>query len=413
MDKEIILSAMAKINHHYQKLVGNYLFPEIEKRVEALKLQTPDAPLLNLGIGDATTPLAPNVIEALTAASLEMGDKKTFRGYGPSEGYLFLRQLIAQVDYKGNFSPDEIFISDGANSDIANLQEIFSVDNKVAIPDPAYPVYVDINVMAGRTRPLLKTGRFGGITYLPCNEENGFQPQPPVTHVDLIYLCSPSNPTGLAMDKELLTRWVKYAKENEAVIVFDGAYEAFITSDAPRSIYEIPGAKEVAIEVRSFSKSAGFTGLRCSYTVIPHQLKVRDAGAIHSLNHFWKRRVDTKSNGVSYPIQKAAAALYTPQGQKSIQETVKSYNERARFLRDGLRHLGYTVYGGIDSPYIWCKTPPKVTSWEFFDFLLENAHIVSIPGIGFGQEGDGFIRFSAFAEREAIAESLTRFKNLA
>lgn len=413
MDKQIILSPMAKINHHYQKLVGNYLFPEIEKRVEALKKKQPTASLLNLGVGDVTTPLAPHVIDALTAASKEMGDKKTFRGYGPSEGYLFLRELISQVDYQGKFSPDEIFISDGANSDIANLQEIFSIDNKVAIPDPAYPVYVDINVMAGRTRPLLKTGRFGGITYLVCNEANGFQPQPPSTHVDLVYLCSPNNPTGLAMDRDLLTRWVKYAKEHEAVILFDGAYEAFITSDAPRSIYEIEGAKEVAIEVRSFSKSAGFTGLRCSYTVVPHSLKVRDAGSIHSLNAFWKRRVDTKSNGVSYPVQKGAAALYTPEGQKRIRETVKSYNERALFLRDGLKQLGYTVYGGIDSPYIWCKTPPKVSSWEFFDFLLENAQIISIPGVGFGQEGNQYIRFSAFAEKEAITESLIRFKNLA
>jgi LL-diaminopimelate aminotransferase len=403
---------MAKLNHHYQKLAGAYLFPEIEKRIEALKQKQPHASLLNLGVGDATVPLSPAVISALTAASKEMGDKKTFRGYGPSEGYLFLRQAIASTDYK-DISPDEIFISDGANSDIANLQEIFSTENRIAVPDPAYPVYVDINVMAGRTRPLLKTGRYGGITYLPCTEKNDFQPQPPDGHVDIIYLCSPHNPTGIAMDKALLTSWVQYAKEHQAVILFDGAYEAFITSGAPRSIYEIEGAKEVAIEVRSFSKSAGFTGLRCSYTVIPHQLKMRDAGAIHSLNALWRRRIETKSNGVSYPIQKAAAALYTPEGQKETRETVRSYSARAKLLRTGLEKLGYTVYGGIDSPFIWCKTPPKISSWEFFDFLLQNAHIAAIPGLGFGQEGDGYIRFSAFAELAAITESLQRFKKLA
>lgn len=402
---------MAKLNHHYQKLAGNYLFPEIEKRVALLKEKNSNAHLLNLGVGDVTTPLFPSVIAALIEASKEMGEK--VRGYGPSEGYLFLREAIAKHEYQNKFSADEIFISDGANTDIANLQEIFCTDNKIAIPDPAYPVYVDTNVMAGRTRPLMKTGRYGGIVYLPCEEKNGFQPQPPNGHVDLIYLCSPHNPTGLAMDRELLTRWVKYAKEQQAVIIFDGAYEAFVTSDAPRSIYEIEGAKEVAIEVRSYSKSAGFTGLRCSYTVVPHALKVRDAGAIHSLHSLWKRRVETKSNGVSYPIQRAAAALYTPAGQKETKEAVQKYLERAKYLRDGLRKLGYTVYGGIDSPYIWCKTPPKISSWQFFDFLLQNIHVVTIPGLGFGQEGDGFIRFSAFAEKAVIEECLSRFQKLA
>lgn len=412
MNKEIILSSMTKLNLNYHKLSGSYLFPEIEKRVEALKQKQPNASILNLGVGDVTQPLFPNVIAALTAASAEMGDKKTFHGYGPSEGYLFLRKAIAEHEYK-NISPDEIFISDGANSDIANLQEIFSVDNRVAILDPAYPVYVDTNVMAGRTRPLLKTGRYGGITYLSCTEENGFQPQPPDSHVDLVYLCSPNNPTGIAMDRNLLSRWVDYAKKHEAVILFDGAYEAFITSGAPRSIYEIEGAKEVAIEIRSFSKSAGFTGLRCSYTVVPHALKVRDAGGIHSVHDLWKRRVETKYNGAPYPVQRAAEALYTPVGQKAIRDTVKSYNERAKFLLDGLKKLGYPVYGGIDSPYIWCKTPPKVTSWEFFDFILNHAHVVTLPGVGFGIDGEGYIRLSAFAEPQAIAETLNRFKNLA
>lgn len=412
MDKEIILVPMTKLNLHYQKLSGEYLFPEIEKRVEALKKNLPNAPILNLGVGDVTHPIFPNVIAALSNAVKEMGEKKTFRGYGPSEGYLFLRKAIAEHDYQ-NISPDEIFISDGANTDLANLQEIFSVENRVAILDPAYPVYVDSNVMAGRTRSFLKTGRYGGITYLPCTEENGFQPEPPQSHTDLIYLCSPNNPTGVAITREVLTRWVQYAKEHEAVILFDGAYEAFITSGAPRSIYEIPGAKEVAIEVRSFSKAAGFTGLRCSYTVVPHELKVRDAGALHSLNALWKRRVETKTNGVSYPIQRAAEAIYTPEGQKALQETVRSYSERARFLLEGLKKLGYPVYGGIDAPYIWCKTPPKINSWDFFDFILKNAHIVTLPGLGFGPSGDGYVRLSAFAEPAAIAETINRFKLLA
>lgn len=403
---------MAKLNHHYQKLSDQYLFTEIEKRVAGIKQKNPTAPLLNLGIGDATTPLFSPVISALETASKEMGDAKTFRGYGPSAGYEFLRKAIAENEYT-NISADEIFISDGANTDLSNLQEIFSIDNKVAIQDPSYPVYVDINVMAGRTRPLLKTGGYGGIVYLPCTKENEFQPQPPNSHVDLIYLCSPNNPTGVAMDRELLTRWVKYAKEHQAVIFFDGAYEAFITSDAPRSIYEIEGAKEVAIEVRTFSKSAGFTGLRCSYTVVPKALKLHDAGAVHSLHALWTRRVETKSNGVSYPIQKAAAALYTEEGKKALKGAIRSYGERALQLKQGLKALGYTVYGGVDSPYIWCKTPPKVGSWEFFDFLLENIQVVSVPGIGFGRSGDGYIRFSAFAKESAIEESLQRFRGLA
>lgn len=410
--KHIILLRMAKLNHHFQKLSDTYLFPEIDKRVAALKEKHPLIPLLNLGIGDVTRPLFPNVIEALLKASAEMGEMTTFRGYGPSEGYEFLRRAIAENDYQ-DIDPDEIFISDGINSDISNIQEIFSVDNRVAIIDPAYPVYVDINVMAGRTRPLLKTGGYGGITYLSCTEENGFQPEPPNAHVDLVYLCSPNNPTGVAMNRDLLTRWVQYAKEHEAVILYDAAYEAFITSGAPRSIYEIEGAKECAIEFRSFSKSAGFTGLRCSYTVIPHALKVRDAGRIQSLHSLWKRRVDTKSNGVSYPIQRAAEALYTPVGKVALKESVASYNQRAKTLLEGLKTIGYTVYGGIDSPYIWCKTPPKINSWEFFDFILQNAQIITLPGLGFGNGGDGFIRFSAFAEPDAIQQTLQRFQVLA
>lgn len=403
---------MAKLNLNYHKLSGQYLFPEIEKRVMAMQQKHPHTSFLNLGVGDVTQPLFPNVITALITAAKEMGEKATFRGYGPSEGYHFLRKAIAEHDYK-NFSPDEIFISNGANTDLADLQEVFSLENRVAVIDPAYPVYVDTNVMAGRTRPLLKTGRYGGIAYLSCTEETGFQPELPNVNVDLIYLCSPNNPTGVALSKETLRSFVNYAKKNGAIILFDGSYEAFVTSDAPRSIYEIDGAKEVAIEVRSFSKSAGFTGLRCSYTVIPHALKVYDAGSIHSLHSLWKRRVDTKTNGVSYPIQRAAEAIYTKEGQKAMRDAVKAYTDRAKILLDGLKAIGYSVYGGIDSPYIWCKTPPKVGSWEFFDFILENAHIVTLPGVGFGQGGEGYIRFSAFAEPHVIHETLQRFKTLA
>lgn len=405
---------MAKLNHHYQKLFGTYLFTEIDKKIAALKAKEPNAPLISLGVGDISRPLPPTIVSALVAASQEMGEKKTFKGYGPTDGYHFLRQAIAENEYKKlSISADEVFISDGANSDIANLQEIFAIDNKVAIPDPTYPVYLETNVMAGRTRLPLKTGRYGGIVYLPCTEKNGFLPEPPNTHADLIYLCSPNNPTGTAIDRNLMKRWIDYAKEHESVIILDGAYEAFITSgNVPRSIYEIEGAKEVAIEVRSYSKYAGFTGLRCSYTVVPHQLKVRDAGKVHSLNALWRRRVDTKFNGVSYPIQRAAYSIYTQSGQKEVKELIQSYTDRARFFREGLEKLGYTVYGGIDSPYLWCKTPDKLDSWSFFDRLLEKGHLVSVPGRGFGIAGEGYIRFSAFADATAIAEGLLRLKGL-
>jgi LL-diaminopimelate aminotransferase len=401
---------MAKINHHYQKLSGEYLFPEIEKRVEAFKKKSPNAKILNMGVGDVTEPLFKPVVDALQAASLEMGS--SVRGYGPSEGYLFLRKAIAEKEYT-DISPEEIFISDGANTDLANLQEIFSQENRVAVQDPAYPVYVDVNVMAGRTRPFLKTGGYGGIAYLPCTEENGFQPKPPKAANDLIYLCSPNNPTGVAMSKEELTAWVRYAQEHKAILFFDGAYEAFITSNAPRSIYEIEGAKEVAIEVRTFSKAAGFTGLRCSYTVVPKALKVWDTGQWHSVHALWNRRVQTKSNGVSYPVQKAAEALYLPAGQKAMQEAVQAVGKRAKMLKEGLQKLGYTVYGGVDSPYVWCKCPPKISSWEFFDFLLEQAQVVCLPGSGFGKAGEGFVRLSGFAPQTVLEEGLKRFQKLA
>lgn len=403
---------MAKLNHHYQKLSTTYLFTEIEKRLKAYKEKNPGKRILNLGVGDAKGPLLASVTSALIQASQEMGKPETFRGYGPSEGYSFLREAIALNDYKNlSISADEIFISDGANTDLANFQEIFALENRIAVPDPAYPVYLDSNVMAGRTRHQLKTGNYGGITYFPCTEENGFQPHPPRSAVDIIYLCSPSNPTGVAMDRELLSKWVQYAKAHGAVIIFDGAYEAFVQSpNVPRSIYEIEGAAEVAIEIRSFSKIAAFTGLRCSYTVVPHQLKIYDAGALHSLHALWKRRQDTKFNGVSYPVQRAAAALYSPQGQKEIRTVIDSYAKNSFLMRQGLQELGYEIFGGVDSPFIWCKTLAKMKSWDFFDYLLETYQIATVPGRGFGLCGEGFVRISCLAPDEILQESLSRFK---
>jgi len=404
---------MVKLNHHYQKLSDEILFPQIEKKVALLQSKSPQASWIHLETGDVTRPLSPSLVYAMTNATQEMGEKSTFRGYGPSNGYSFLREAIAEGDYKNlGISPDEIFISDGAKSDLSNLQELFSLENRVALPDPSCPIYLDTNIMAGRTRLPLKTGRYGGITYLECTEENGFLPSPPGTHTDLIYLCSPNNPTGTSMDKSLLKQWIDYARNHEAIILFDGTYEAYITSDAPHSIYEIEGAKEVAVEIRSFSKTAGFTGLRCSYTVIPRQIQIRDVGKTHSLHSLWTRRCQTKSNGVSYPIQKAAAAIYTQKGQQEVKELVRTYSERARFFLHGLQHLGYKAFGGIDAPYIWCKTPEKMNSWEFFDLLLEKAQIVATPGTGFGSKGAGFVRFSAFAEPTALAEGLLRIKTL-
>jgi LL-diaminopimelate aminotransferase len=401
---------VVKLNHHFPKLVKEFLFLEVEKRTETFLKKNKGKTLLNLGIGDVTHPLSPSIAKALSEASLEMGDKNTFRGYGPEEGYLFLREKIAEYDYKNcHITPDEIFISDGAKNDMANLQEIFSKENRVAIPDPTYPVYLDTNVMAGRTRPSLKKGSYGGITYLPCVEENGFNPEPPTSHVDLIYLCTPNNPTGVAMNRDLLKRWIDYAKKEKAIILIDAAYEAFITDPAvPKTIYEIEGAHEVAIEVRSFSKTAGFTGLRCSYTVVPKALKIFDFGSFQSLHSFWKQRHHAKFGGVAYPIQRAAAAIYTEEGQKEVKERISLYTEQAKFLLKGLLSLGVKAYGGVDSPYIWCKTPKKISSWDFFDTLLHEKQIIAVPGSGFGSAGEGFIRLSAFANQATLKEALSR-----
>ena len=402
---------MPKLNHNFSKLSEEFLFLEVERRSAPWKEKKS---LLDLGIGDVTHPLSPSIAEALSEGAREMGTQETFRGYGPPQGYLFLREKIAEIDYRNcRISPDEIFISDGAKNDLANLSEVFSQENKVAIPDPTYPVYLETNVMAGRTRHALKKGSYGGVTYLPCKEANGFNPEPPSSHVDLIYLCSPNNPTGVAMNRALLKRWVDYAKKEKAIILLDGAYEAFITSEeVPRSIYEIEGAEEVAIEVRSFSKTAGFTGLRCSYTVVPHALKIFDFGALQSLHAFWKRRHDAKFGGVAYPIQKAAAAAYTIEGQKEIKERISIYSQRAHFLLKGLLSLGVKAYGGVDSPYIWCKTPSKINSWDFFDILLEKAGIIVVPGVGFGKQGEGFVRLSAFADQSILEAALLRLKGV-
>jgi len=409
-----MMSAMVKLNHHYQKLQPNYLFTEVEKKTETLLSREPGAKLLHLGVGDISMPLPPAVVEELVQASLEMGDPKKFRGYGPSQGYLFLREKVAKHDYENlSVSPDEIFISDGANTDLANLQEIFAPDVRVALPDPAYPVYLDTTIMAGRTRLPLKTGGYGGVVYLPCLEENGFQPLPPPTHADLIYLCSPHNPTGVAMTRPLLEQWVDYAKRHRSILILDAAYEAYINDpEIPHSIYEIEGAKEVAIEVKSFSKNAGFTGLRCSYTVIPHQLRVADTGSIFSLNTLWKRRQDAKTNGVSYPVQRAAAAVYTEAGQAQVKGLVTGYLERAKVLGDGLRALRFAVFGGVNAPYLWMGVPERFNSWSFFDYLLEKAHLVTLPGSGFGKTGEGYMRLTSFGTKEAIAQALERLKAL-
>lgn len=397
--------AMVKLNHHYNKLSSGYLFQEIAKR-------TAGKSAIHLGIGDITRPLSPAIAAALNEASAEMGLENSFKGYGPAQGYSFLREAIAENDYAGlGISPDEVFISNGAKNDIADLQEIFAIENKVALPDPTYPVYIDTNVMAGRTRPAVKSGGYGGVVYLPCNEKNGFLPQIPNRPCDLIYLCSPNNPTGIAMNRETLQKWVNFAREHKAIILFDGAYEAYIRSpDCPRSIFEIEGAHEVAIEVRSFSKTAGFTGLRCSYTVISQRLKVHEGGAILSPHALWKRRMETKSNGVPYPVQRAAAAVYSKQGKIEVKETIDSYLAGAKLLKNNLSQ--FKVVGGEDAPYLWLKTPAKYSSWEFFDLVLEKAQIITTPGIGFGNEGEGYVRLSAFAHPDLLAEGAKRLANL-
>ncbi|MBF8263619.1 MAG: dapL [Parachlamydiales bacterium] len=405
---------MVKLNPHFAKLSTYFLYPEIEKKVAQIKAKQPGKAMINLSLSDITKPLSPTLLAALCSASQEMGDRNTFRGYGPSQGYAFLREAISYGEYRHlGISSDEIFVSNGAKCDLSHIQEIFDIDNRVAICDPANPVYLDTTILAGRTHEANEQGEYGGVQTIPCLEENNFIPHPPSAPCDLIYLCSPNNPTGTAMDRRSMRQWVDYALDNQSVIIFDGAYEAYISSDdCPHSIYEIQGAKEVAIEVRSFSKTAGFTGLRCSYTVVPKELRANLNGSDVSLHSLWRRRHDTKFGGVPYPIQKCAAAFYSPEGNREVKEIIYMYQERARFLVEGLRKIGLTAYGGRDAPYIWCKAPCSMTSWQFFDDLLTRLQIISVPGPGFGRRGEGFVRLSAFAEPSQLAEGLLRLKNL-
>ncbi|OGW72406.1 MAG: LL-diaminopimelate aminotransferase [Omnitrophica bacterium GWA2_52_12] len=407
---------MTQINPHYQKLQAGYLFPEIGRRVKEFSAQNPQAKIIRLGIGDVVLPLPESVRTAIKKATDELGDPQTFRGYGPEQGYDFLREVIAQNDFQARgakVEADEIFVSDGSKCDCGNIQEIFSLDSKVAVVDPVYPVYVDTNVMAGRSGSY-QDGRYANFVYMPATAENHFKPAFPKEKVDLIYLCSPANPTGTVLDKKDLEGWVAFAKKNEAIILFDAAYEAFITDDSlPRSIFEIAGAREVAIEFRSFSKTAGFTGTRCAFTAIPKDLYAKnEKGEKVSVHALWHRRHCTKFNGVSYPIQRGAEAVYGAQGKKEVAELIRYYMENARLILAGLQQTGLQAFGGVHAPYVWLKTPGGMKSWDFFDLLLGKAHVVGTPGAGFGPSGEGYFRLSAFGFRENILEALARIQQL-
>ena len=406
---------MIRINEDYTKLASSYLFSEIAKRVDAFQKAHPDRHLIKLGIGDVTLPLTPTVVSAFREAVEEMGRAETFRGYGPDLGYDFLRRAIAETDFRARgaeIDPEEIVISDGSKCDTAGIQELFARDLRIAIPDPVYPVYVDTNVMAGRTGPF-RDGRYGGLIYLDSTEDNGFVPEPPKTRVDLIYLCFPNNPTGAAIGRAQLEAWVEYARKARALILYDAAYVSFIRDKSlPRSIFEIPGARECAIEFRSFSKTAGFTGTRCAFTVVPKSCMAFDAaGAPHSLHALWSRRQATKFNGVSYPVQRAAAAVYTPQGQAEARGLSDYYLGNAKVVREKLSALGYACTGGDNSPYIWVNT--LTDSWRFFDALLDKAGVVVTPGSGFGRCGEGYVRISAFNSREKVLQAMERFAAVA
>lgn len=404
---------MFKVNENYLKLPGSYLFSTIAKKVNAFTEAHPDRTIVRLGIGDVTQPLGEPVIRALHDAVAEMAYAETFHGYSPDLGYSFLREAIASGDYKARgceIEPDEIFVSDGAKSDSGNIQELFSEDSRIAVCDPVYPVYVDSNVMAGRTGTYdPKTGYWSNVIYMPCTAANGFIADLPKEVPDVIYLCFPNNPTGAAITKDRLQDWVDYANKNGSVIIYDAAYEAYISEkDMPHSIYECEGARTCAIEIRSFSKNAGFTGLRLGYTVVPKDLKCGDT----SLHDMWARRHGTKFNGAPYIVQRAGAACYTDEGRAMIKSLVGYYMENARTIRDGLEKLGYTCYGGVNSPYVWMKTPDGMTSWDFFDYLLENAGVVGTPGSGFGPNGEGYFRLTAFGSHENSKNALERFAKL-
>ena len=404
---------MVTVNHNYLKLPGSYLFSNIAKTVAAFQAANPDASIIRLGIGDVTQPLAPAIIEALHSAVDEMAHAETFHGYAPDLGYEFLRSAIAKNDFQArgcDIASDEIFISDGAKCDSGNIQEIFGPDCKIAVCDPVYPVYVDTNVMAGRTGTYdAATGTWSDVIYMPCTAETGFAPELPEKTPDIIYLCFPNNPTGATITKDELQKWVDYANKVGAVIIYDAAYEAYITEEnVPHSIYECEGARTCAIELRSFSKNAGFTGVRLGATVIPKDLKCGDV-MLHSL---WARRHGTKFNGAPYIIQKAGASIYTEEGKKQTKEMVGYYMNNAKVILEGLKEAGYSVSGGVNAPYIWLKTPNNMTSWEFFDYLLENANVVGTPGSGFGPSGEGYFRLTAFGSYENTLEAIERIKKL-
>ncbi|MHB1452889.1 MAG: LL-diaminopimelate aminotransferase [Saccharofermentanales bacterium] len=414
MDSNSILNE-GFLNDNYQKLPGSYLFSDISKRIQAYTQQNPDKQLIRLGIGDVTRPLCPAVIEAMHAAVAEMGDLPTFRGYGPEQGYDFLREAIAINDYAArgvDIGLGEIFVSDGSKCDCANISELFSQSALVAVCDPVYPVYVDSNAMAGRAGEYSSaSGRWDGLVYMPCTAENDFLPEIPRhnsfgKNPDLIYLCFPNNPTGSAISAEELAKWVDYANETGSVILYDSAYEAYITEDLPHSIYEIPGAKTCAIEFRSFSKTAGFTGTRCAYTVIPSQL-IRSGV---SLNSMWNRRQTTKFNGTPYVTQRGAAAIYTPQGRAQVTASIAYYMNNAKIIRESLAEIGFEVHGGVNAPYIWLKTPDDMKSWEFFDYLIGKVQIVGTPGSGFGPCGEGYFRLTAFGSLENTLAAMDRIK---
>lgn len=404
---------MFRINENYNKLPGSYLFSTIAKKVSAYKEANPDKKIIRLGIGDVTLPLSAPVIEALHRAVDEMGDAEHFHGYAPDLGYAFLREKIAEQDFRMRgceVYSDEIFVSDGAKCDSGNIQELFAADTKIAVCDPVYPVYVDSNVMAGRTGtydPV--TGTWSNVIYMPCTEENGFTAELPKERPDLIYLCFPNNPTGAAITKDRLQKWVDYANENGAVIIYDAAYEAYISeANIPHSIYECANARTCAIEIRSFSKNAGFTGLRLGYTVVPKDLMCGEA----SLHDMWARRHGTKYNGAPYIVQRAGEVCYSEQGKAAIREQVAYYMQNASLIRSGLTEMGYSVSGGVNAPYIWLKTPDGMSSWEFFDYLLQNANVVGTPGSGFGPNGEGYFRLTAFGTHENTLEALSRIREI-
>ncbi len=404
---------MALVNDHFLKLPENYLFSDIAKRVNVFKAQNPKADVISLGIGDVTRPLPGCVVDAIHRAADDMAKVNTFRGYGPEQGYDFLRKAILRNDFLArgiHLSADEIFVSDGAKSDTGNFQELFRWDNSIAVIDPIYPVYIDSNAMIGRAGTVGADGRWTNVIYLPCNAENNFVPDLPKQRVDVIYLCYPNNPTGTTISRDELRRWVDYALKNDTLILFDAAYEAYIRhDDIPHSIYEIKGARKCAVEFHSYSKTAGFTGIRCGYTVVPHDVSVSTlTGERIPLNKLWKRRQCTKFNGASYLSQRAAEAVYTPEGREQVRQTIDYYMQNANRIKARLSDIGLKVYGGNDAPYLWVHTPDGMTSWRFFEQMLYGAHVVCTPGVGFGPSGEGFVRLTAFASHEQTDEALDR-----